>query len=205
MNFRAKQFVGDLVTVALVLIGVTLALPYVSTLLESEPDVPAPGDRTVAIAPQVATLNAATALAPTVSSLPARVSPKGDASPVFTMTDFYAAIAAVETGGEADPDNGEPGDAGEIGRYQITPAYLFDANEFAGGRSDYTLAEMRNPSHARVTMYRYFQRYAPQALDSGDYETLARIHNGGPKGDAKRSTKAYAADVLDVMRKAKDE
>jgi hypothetical protein len=41
----------------------------------------------------------------------------------------------------------------------------------------------------------YLKRYAPQAWAAGDVETLARIHNGGPKGATKPATKGYATKV----------
>ena len=37
----------------------------------------------------------------------------------------------------------------------------------------------------------YLNRYSAGAIRDGDYETLARIHNGGPSGDKKASTRPY--------------
>jgi predicted chitinase len=46
----------------------------------------------------------------------------------------------------------------------------------------------------------YFKRYAPAAWAAGDVETLARIHNGGPRGHLKPATKGYALKVRAQMR-----
>jgi hypothetical protein len=37
----------------------------------------------------------------------------------------------------------------------------------------------------------YLARYAPRALAQGDWQTLARIHNGGPAGARNPATRAY--------------
>jgi hypothetical protein len=41
----------------------------------------------------------------------------------------------------------------------------------------------------------YLERYAPAAWKAGDVETLARVHNGGPRGHLKPATKGYGARV----------
>jgi predicted chitinase len=41
----------------------------------------------------------------------------------------------------------------------------------------------------------YLKRHAPTAWAAGDVETLARVHNGGPKGHLKPATKGYGAKV----------
>ena len=39
---------------------------------------------------------------------------------------------------------------------------------------------MFNPIIARKVCESYFKKYAPKAYEKGDFETLARLHNGGP-------------------------
>lgn len=41
-------------------------------------------------------------------------------------------------------------------------------------------ARVDEVEHAEATAIQYWLRYCPWALDFGDYQTLARIHNGGP-------------------------
>jgi hypothetical protein len=50
-------------------------------------------------------------------------------------------------------------------------------------------------------MLAYFARYAPKALEMKDWETLARVHNGGPKGHTKKATLGYWAKVQKEMAK----
>ena len=54
--------------------------------------------------------------------------------------------------------------------------------------------------YSRRVVSAYLQRYAPQAWASGDVETLARIHNGGPRGDRKPATVNYGKKVLRLSR-----
>gem|GEM_PF-1881627 len=104
---------------------------------------------------------------------------------------FLDAIAEVEG------DDGEVGDAGEIGPYRITPAYLQDANEH--GAMKFAHDEMCNPRHARIVMNWYWKRYCPKALMTRDYRTLARVHHGGPRGADKPHTREYAERVINIM------
>ena len=41
----------------------------------------------------------------------------------------------------------------------------------------------------------YLKRHAPEAWAAGDVQTLARVHNGGPKGHLKPATKSYGVRV----------
>lgn len=98
-----------------------------------------------------------------------------------TYDGYYAAIAKVESGGAADPDNAS-GDAGRaLGRYQIWRAYWHDAvhrgkKRIHGG----TYEDVRDPAYARQIIALYAKRYEPAAWRDGDWQTLARLHNGGP-------------------------
>ncbi len=95
------------------------------------------------------------------------------------------AITQVETGGHPDPTNAV-GDAGEIGPMQITWACWKDSTDHDGGIGG-TYEDCKKLTYARRIFWAYLDRWAP----NDDYETLARIWNGGPQGANKASTDAY--------------
>ena len=105
---------------------------------------------------------------------------------------FFRALHVVETSGRTGPILGDGGKA--LGPLQIHKAYHADAR--IGG--DYSRCADLDYSRRVVTAY--LQRYAPQAWASGDVTTLARIHNGGPRGATKPATVAYAAKVARLTK-----
>ncbi len=111
----------------------------------------------------------------------------------FNVAPILDAIEAVETGGHADPANAI-GDGGKaLGPMQIHRVYWLDAVEHnpslvANGE---TYDSVRDRAYARRVVMAYWSRYAK----SWDSETLARVHNGGPKGATKRATLGYWAKV----------
>ena len=116
----------------------------------------------------------------------------------FNPRPILDAIRQVETGGCADPVNAV-GDGGKaIGPYQIHRVYWQDAVEHdpslvANGE---TYANVRNQAYAERVVMAYWSRYAP----SWDAQTLARIHNGGPKGHVRKATLGYWAKVQKELR-----
>lgn len=101
---------------------------------------------------------------------------------------FWRALHIVETGGRRGAILGDGGKA--LGPLQIHRAYHADAR--IGG--DYSrCAEL---DYSRRVVSAYLQRYAPKAWAAGDVETLAQIHNGGPRGDKKQATVNYGKKVL---------
>jgi hypothetical protein len=100
---------------------------------------------------------------------------------------FFRALHLVETGGRTGPILGDGGKA--LGPLQIHRAYHADSR-VAG---DYSRCADLDYSKRVVTAY--LQRYAPAAWESGDVTTLARIHNGGPRGASKPATIRYGAKV----------
>jgi len=111
---------------------------------------------------------------------------------------FLDAIRRVETGGLPNAGKGAVGDKGaSIGPYQIQRAYHADARMKAGRYEDCSA----NHAYSEQTMLAYFARYAPKALESKDWETLARMHNGGPKGHTKKATLGYWAKVQKELGK----
>ena len=71
------------------------------------------------------------------------------------------------------------GDGGiSRGAYQIQSDYWRDATR---GKIPYR-PNVWDKNKSRQVVVQYWKRYAPKALKSGDVETLARVHNGGPAG-----------------------
>lgn len=102
------------------------------------------------------------------------------------LTDLFFALAAVESNHNDDA----VGDGGKaIGRYQIWHVYWYDATEFSGIGGRYH--DVKVKGYAEKIMRAYWKRYARKAYYAKDYETLARIHNGGPAGHKKKATLPY--------------
>ena len=103
---------------------------------------------------------------------------------------FLNALMQVESGG----DGYAVGDGGRSrGPYQIGRAYWQDGY---GGDYDINVLHL---STCEVVMFAYWNRYCRKALSELDFETLARIHVGGPRGDVKESTKPYWLKVKAAM------
>ena len=83
---------------------------------------------------------------------------------------FFAALAKVESSGNPKAVNKKEN---ALGIYQIRAAYFKDSR--VKGNHE----QVFNPVFARQVCEAYFKRYEPAALASGDFETLARCHNGG--------------------------
>jgi hypothetical protein len=116
----------------------------------------------------------------------------------FNPRPILDAIRAVESGSCADPANAV-GDGGKaLGPYQIHRVYWQDAVDrdpslVANGQ---TYQNVRDAAYAERVILAYWSRYAP----SWDAQTLARIHNGGPKGHRKQATLGYWGKVRAKMR-----
>lgn len=101
------------------------------------------------------------------------------------------ALRLVESG---DRENAVGDQGRAIGPYQITYAYWKDS----GVRGHYRQCFGRR--YSERVMRAYWQRHCPAALTRGDWQTLARIHNGGPRGNVKLSTVSYWRKVRTAMR-----
>jgi hypothetical protein len=100
---------------------------------------------------------------------------------------FFRALHVVETSGRTGLILGDGGKA--LGPLQIHKSYHADSR-VAG---DYSrVAEL---DYSKRVATAYLKRYAPAAWKAGDVETLARVHNGGPRGHLKAATKSYGARV----------
>jgi hypothetical protein len=107
------------------------------------------------------------------------------------------AMSAVESNSRDDA-TGDDGKA--IGRLQLWRVYWADATGHApqiGG----TYGDCRTREYAERVVVAYWHRYARTALDSADLETLARVHNGGPKGAKRKATLGYWRKVQKILEK----
>lgn len=100
---------------------------------------------------------------------------------------FWRALHLVETSGRTGPIIGDGGKA--LGPLQIHRDYHADSR-VAG---DYS--RVADLDYSKRVATAYLRRYAPTAWAAGDVETLARIHNGGPRGHLKTATKGYGLRV----------
>jgi len=105
---------------------------------------------------------------------------------------FWKALHQVETSGRLGAIKGDNGAA--LGPLQITRAFHKDSR--VPGRYQ----QVADLAYARRVATAYYMRYTPQAWERGDMETLARIHNGGPRGHQKAATLGYARKVLAYTR-----
>lgn len=108
---------------------------------------------------------------------------------------FWRALHQVETSGRHGPIVGDGGKA--LGPLQIHRGFHADS------RVPGPYERVADLAYARRVATAYFKRYAPAAWAAGDVETLARVHNGGPRGHLKPATKRYGAKVVTAMRGAK--
>ncbi|MCB9879188.1 MAG: hypothetical protein H6835_16455 [Planctomycetes bacterium] len=130
--------------------------------------------------------------APVVAA-PAAVVPTGGENEArdvarLRQREILDAIRQVECGGGDVAPDGDGGAA--IGPYQIHRAYWSDAVQVApelGGCYE----DCRDRAYAERIVAAYMTRYCRSAWQSGDAETVARIHNGGPKGCRKQATIGY--------------
>ena len=114
--------------------------------------------------------------------------------PDSRLRTFFDAIRTVETGGETHPEHAV-GDGGRsLGPYQISRKYLMDSGLHGDWR------RCREAKFSEAVMLAYWKRHCPEALRTKNYEVLARVHNGGPKGQTKVATAAYWKRVREVMK-----
>ncbi len=107
------------------------------------------------------------------------------------------ALRMVESSDRANPPDGDDGKA--IGPYQIWEIYWTDAKAFdpdLGG----SYQDCRDRAYAERVIDAYMRRYAADAWASGHAETIARTHNGGPKGPTKDTTLPYWQRVRSHLR-----
>jgi hypothetical protein len=111
----------------------------------------------------------------------------------ISLRSLFDAIRQVETGGHADPANAIGDDGASLGPYQISRAYWTDAD--VEGRYEH----VKVARYAERVMIAYWSRYCYDALIDDDFETLARVHNGGPAGARKDATIDYWRRVSEII------
>lgn len=105
---------------------------------------------------------------------------------------FISAIHQVESGGKTGNIIGDNGKA--LGPLQIHYSYWKDSG-VSGKYSQCT-----NLAYSIRVMTAYMNRYERNAVKSGDFETLARLHNAGPSWrNNKSSTNHYWQKVKNHM------
>jgi len=105
------------------------------------------------------------------------------------------AICAVESSNGRDRRDGDGGRA--IGPYQIHRAYWVDGTLFLGVRWPYS--DARDPIKARQVVRAYVQHYQRAGSYPATPETWARLHNGGPSGPDKATSRGYWAKIKAQM------
>lgn len=105
---------------------------------------------------------------------------------------FIHALNMVEASGREGNVVGDNGKA--LGPFQIHRSYWQDS-KVAGSYGMVT-----NRAYAAKVVTAYLNRYAKSAVVNGDFETLARIHNGGWNGANKAATKAYWLRVKKYLK-----
>jgi len=101
------------------------------------------------------------------------------------LADLLYAIHMKETGGQVGKIKGHNDGGKALGPMQIHRAYWIDSK--VKGKYE----DCADLLYSQRVMLAYWNRYARIAVEMGDYEILARIHNGGPKGYLKAATKEY--------------
>lgn len=98
--------------------------------------------------------------------------------------EFLKALNQVEASGKhsnvIDGDNGR-----SKGPFQVQYKYWADS-KIPG-----SYAQCSDYDYSVRVVTAYLNRYALQAVKHHDYETLARVHNGGPNGMSRNDTVAY--------------
>ncbi|KKL62561.1 hypothetical protein LCGC14_2183980 [marine sediment metagenome] len=103
------------------------------------------------------------------------------------------AISVVETGcSESSMRFAElKGKNGELGPFQLTEIYVDDVNRIAGTEYRYYDRSQIGMCRGMITIYWDYYATAKRLGHEPTLEDLARIHNGGPNGYKKQSTKVY--------------
>ena len=115
----------------------------------------------------------------------------------MTLKTLLIAIIIVESGGNKDAigDNGK-----SYGCLQMTKAYVEDAAKYAG--EDWVHEDAFDMTKAFQIFNAYIEKYATEERIGRPItpEDIARIHNGGPNGWRKLSTKKYWKRVQEVIK-----
>jgi len=101
------------------------------------------------------------------------------------LNKFLNALHQVESSGRTGHIVGDHGKA--LGPLQIHKPYWEDVKDKVGGNYN----DVENLNYAKRVVLAYLNKYGRKALQRGDWETLAKIHNGGPNGSNNPNTQGY--------------
>ena len=103
-----------------------------------------------------------------------------------TFDSFLNAIAKVESNNnpKAVGDNGLA-----IGAYQIHYLYFLDAQRFDKSLRKYKYQNCFDKEVSRKVVIAYLKGHKPMAVRKGDWQTLAKTHNGGAGKNKSRKAK----------------
>jgi hypothetical protein len=113
-----------------------------------------------------------------------------------TIDDLLSAICQVES----NCNSGAIGDNSKaIGAYQLWRIYVDDVCRISGKK--FTYADRLNKDKSREMVKIYLEHYGK----GKGLEAMARIHNGGPKGDKKQSTVKYWQKIKVILEGVKND
>lgn len=101
------------------------------------------------------------------------------------LNKFLNALHQVETSGRSGHIVGDKGKA--LGPLQIHKSYWQDVKNIVGGKYE----DVENLNYSKKVVLAYLNKYGRKAFQQGDWETLAKIHNGGPDGANNPNTQGY--------------
>ena len=110
-------------------------------------------------------------------------------SETWTREELKPLFSAIE---KTESANGIAGKNGEAGVYQIRTIYVDDVNRIIG-RNAYSYNDRFDKELSEQMMMIYINHYCTEKRIGRKpvWEDIARIHNGGPTGFRKNSTKEY--------------
>lgn len=101
---------------------------------------------------------------------------------------FLSALHKTETNRKHGYIIGDKGNA--RGAFQIHRKYFNDAAQFDKSLgNDYSKVD--DFEFSKKVVSAYMNRYAPKSIKTKNYQILARVHNGGPKGYRNPKTLKY--------------
>lgn len=109
-----------------------------------------------------------------------------------SLDNFISAIGKVESNNnpKAVGDNGK-----SLGIYQIQLAYFKDVKIY-DKRIKFDYQSLTNKNNSKKILIAYLNKWEPLAVKKGDWQTLAKAHNGGNNwrnktGQAKAKVQKY--------------
>ena len=105
--------------------------------------------------------------------------------------DFFRALHIVESGGKRGAVLGDDGKS--LGPLQISKAYHADSRVLG------SYEKCADLGYSKTVVSAYLKRWAPEAWRKGDVETLAAVHNGGPRGASKPAATSFARKLKAFM------